>query len=348
MMHCVFSGQIYGAHTIDLPAMGIPVINYSPETNWLFGAAAQGYFRLSDQQRTSIVQLDGAYSLRRQWYINVQGTLYFGGKTPWQLSFRGGYRDYPDTYYSRGNCNTAWNDLSRQGTAYNSRRGYLYLQPLIALPRHWSVGPLFDYRQEHTDIAPDMLMWGLGGALQYDTRDITYYPHSGIFFKFTATHYDHLIGSTARLTYLQADLRQFVPIYKELLFAWQFRTEWALATNGAAAVPFQMLPTLGGQDLLRGIPRNMFRDNAMIALQGELRIPVWRFIHATAFAGIGDVYNTARWQWAMPKVGYGLGLRIGINRAKVNIRFDLARNNIYKEWNTWRSYSFYLTATEAF
>ena len=240
------------------------------------------------------------------------------------------------------------NDLSWQGTAYNSRRGYLYLQPLIALPRHWSVGPLFDYRQEHTDIAPDMLMWGLGGALQYDTRDITYYPHSGIFFKFTATHYDHLIGSTARLTYLQADLRQFVPIYKELLFAWQFRTDWALATNGAAAVPFQMLPTLGGQDLLRGIPRNMFRDNAMIALQGELRIPVWRFIHATAFAGIGDVYNTARWQWAMPKVGYGLGLRTGINRAKVNIRFDLARNNIYKEWNTWRSYSFYLTATEAF
>jgi hypothetical protein len=44
---------------INLPAMGIPVVNYSPESTWEFGAAAQGYFRLPNQERTSIVQLDG-------------------------------------------------------------------------------------------------------------------------------------------------------------------------------------------------------------------------------------------------------------------------------------------------
>lgn len=337
------------AKTIDLPAMAVPVVNYSPETSWVFGGAAQGYFRLPEQGRTSIVQIDGAYSLKKQWYINGQGTIYFGGKTPWQLTFRGGYRDYPDTYYGRGNSHTAWNDLVRPKTDYSSQRGYVYIQPLLSLPKHWSIGPLFDFRQEKTSLAiPDMCMWGIGLAVQYDTRDVVFYPHSGLFFKFTATHYDRALGSTARLTRLQADLRQFVPIWKDLIFAWQMCTEWALAANGAEAVPFQMLPTLGGQDLLRGIPRNMFRDNAMVALQGELRIPIWRWIHATSFAGIGDVYNTAHWQWAMPKVGYGIGLRASINRAKVNIRFDLARNNIYKEWNTMRSYSFYLTATEAF
>jgi hypothetical protein len=41
---------------INLPAMGIPVVNYSPESTWEFGAAAQGYFRLPNQERTSIVQ----------------------------------------------------------------------------------------------------------------------------------------------------------------------------------------------------------------------------------------------------------------------------------------------------
>ena len=66
---------------LNLPAMGIPVVNYSPESTWEFGAAAQGYFRLPNQERTSIVQLDGTYSLRHQWYVNTQGTLYFGNRT---------------------------------------------------------------------------------------------------------------------------------------------------------------------------------------------------------------------------------------------------------------------------
>lgn len=333
---------------MNLPAMGVPIINYSPETNWVFGAAAQGYFRLPEQSRTSIVQLDGAYSLRHQWYINAQGSLYIGGKTPWMLLFRGGYRHYPDVYYERGN---AGGPLPRTGTTYSSQRGYLHVQPLLVLPQKWCIGPLFDLLYEQTDLdisTSEALMWGIGLAVQYDSRDVLFYPRRGLFFKFSVTHYDKALGATARLTRLQTDLRQFVPIYRDLIFAWQFRSEWALAAEGGKNVPFQMLPTFGGQDMLRGIARNMFRDNAMMALQAELRIPIWNFIRACVFAGVGDVYNTHHWQWASPKVSYGLGLRVGINRAKVNIRFDVARSNVYKEWNTWQSYSFYLTATEAF
>ena len=86
---------------MNLPAMGIPVVNYSPESTWEFGAAAQGYFRLPNQERTSIVQLDGTYSLRHQCYINAQGTLYFGARSAspaWQLQFRAGYSDRPASY----------------------------------------------------------------------------------------------------------------------------------------------------------------------------------------------------------------------------------------------------------
>ena len=83
--------------------MGLPVVNYSPESTWEFGAAAQGYFKLPNQERTSILQIDGTYSLKNQWYINIQGNLYFGGKTPWLLNFRTGYSDRPATYYGIGN-----------------------------------------------------------------------------------------------------------------------------------------------------------------------------------------------------------------------------------------------------
>lgn len=320
--------------------MALPIINYTPETNWEFGAAAQGYFRLPGADKTSIVQLDGTYSLSHQWYINAGGVVYW---KHWMLQARGGYRDYPDVYFVRGN-----EAVIKPGQSYSSQRGYAQLQPHYLLPKHWSIGLNLHAIDERSTIVERTSMLGVGVVMQYDTRDVLFYPHQGLFFKLMATHYESLNSHFGRTEVVRADLRHFVPVwhsdYGDITFAWQFTTEWALGKN----VPFQLMPTIGGQDVIRGVRRNMYRDNAMMALQAEMRLPVWSFIHACVFAGVGDVYNTEHWQWAIPKVGYGLGLRVGINKAKVNIRLDLARNNIYKEWNTWQSYSFYLTATEAF
>ena len=130
---------------------------------------------------------------------------------------------------------------------------------------------------------------------------------------------------------------------------WCYQVRAAIAASlTPGEIPFQMLPTFGGQDLVRGIPYGMFRDNTMVGLQTELRFPIWRWIRACAFVGAGDVYDYTHWQWSRPKIGYGLGLRLTINRAKINIRADVARNNIYPSWGDIKGYGFYLTATEAF
>lgn len=325
---------------LNLPAMALPIINYTPETNWEFGAAAQGYFTLPGAIRTSIAQVDGTYSLSKQWYVNAGVVLY---TRHWMLQARGGYRDYPDTWFAYGN-----EAVIKPAVAYSSQRGYLQVQPHYLLPMHWSVGLNLHFLDERTDISDRTTVLGLGVVAQYDSRDILFYPRRGLFFKLQASHYEMLNANYSRVEVVRADLRQYVPVwhgdYGDITFAWQLAAECALGKD----IPFQLLPTIGGQDLIRGVRRNMYRDNTMLALQAELRLPVWNFIHACVFAGVGDVYNTQHWQWALPKVGYGLGLRVGINKAKVNIRFDLARNNIYKEWNTWQGYSFYLTATEAF
>lgn len=331
---------------LNWPVIGVPVVTHSPETNWGFGAGIQGYFKMPEADKTSIVYGDGCYTLNKQYYISVGGTFYFGGKTPWFLSFRGGYRNYPDVFYGLGNTIT---EDRKKGKSFDSQRGTAHVEAQLYLPAHWSIGPLFSFIHERSTLSeyPYTLMWGLGVVTQYDTRDVLYYPSDGLFFKASVTHFDKALGSTARVTYLKADLRHFVPLPYTIVFAWQFTTEWALSDD-ISSIPFRCLPTLGGQDLVRGVRRNMFTDNAMMALQAEFRFPIWRFIRIHAFAGIGDVYNTDHWNWATPKIGYGLGLRVGINKAKVNVRFDVARNNIYKEWNTLDSWSFYLTATEAF
>ena len=355
---------------MNLPAMGIPVVNYSPESTWEFGAAAQGYFRLPNQERTSIVQLDGTYSLRHQWYINAQGTLYFGARSAspaWQLQFRAGYSDRPATYYgvyddphfaNEGNTGIG---MLRKGTPYQMQRAYLSLQAPISIDRDWSVGPMLDmlvaqYNIEGKYKTPSPLVQAAVGAVGvYDTRDNVFYPTQGIFFKLSATaawtnKVDIPEGQQATINgLLSADLRQFIALPHNLVLAWQLKTQMMLSPLFISHITmYPMLPRLGGQDGLRGVNSDMFRDDIMMALQAELRIPIWSIFRAAVFAGIGDVYDYHNWHWEVPKVGYGIGLRAAINKAKVNIRFDVARSNVDPRWNNINAYSFYLTATEAF
>lgn len=344
---------------MNLPAMGIPVVNYSPESTWEFGAAAQAYFRLPNQERTSIVQLDGTYSLKHQWYLNAQGALYFGSKTThWQLHFRVGYSNRPATYYGVGNEGNVGIGMLREGTPYTLQRSYATLQTPIALGKDWAIGPTINVQFADYEIAHvgyRMSDIGLGVVTQYDTRDVTFYPTRGVFFKLSlaASYSACSIGDTVPMPHatghLSADVRQYIPLPHDLVVAWQFKTQWMMASQSVSQLGmYSLLPRLGGQDGLRGVNSDMFRDDVMMALQAELRIPIWSIFRATVFAGVGDVYDFHDWHWAIPKVGYGVGLRAAINKAKVNIRFDIARSNVDSRWNNINAYSFYLTATEAF
>ena len=361
---------------LNLPAMGIPVVNYSPESTWEFGAAAQGYFHLPNQTRTSIVQLDGTYSLNHQWYINAQGSLYFGNResrvqnkrlSAWQLQFRAGYSNRPATYYgvyddphfaNEGNTDIG---LLRKGTPYQMQRGYLYIQTPISVGKDWVIGPMADVLIAQYNITgkyatPNPLVQAaLGAVALYDSRDNVFYPTRGIFCKLSAAaawtnKVDIPEGQQATINGLfTADLRQYIPLPCNLVFAWQLKAQLMLSEYYISHLTlYPMLPRLGGQDGLRGVNSDMFRDDIMMALQAELRIPIWSIFRGAVFAGIGDVYDYHNWHWAVPKVGYGVGLRATINKAKVNIRFDVARSNVDPRWNNIKAYSFYLTATEAF
>ena len=362
---------------LDLPAMGIPVVNYSPESTWEFGAAAQGYFRMPGAERTSLVQLDGTYSLNQQWYINAQGSLYFGDRKSnvgnrvrgWQLQFRAGYSDRPATYYGTTNDSVFANQgnmgigMLRKGAPYQLQRGYVSAQAPIYLGKHVAVGPMVDVQvarfaiqDVYTTVNP-LVQVALGAVAQYDTRDNVFYPSHGLFVKVSAAaawtnKVEIPEGQQAAIHgLLAADLRQYIQLPHNLVLAWQLKGQFLLPDLNlhiTHLTMYPMLPRLGGQDGLRGVNSDMFRDDIMMAFQTELRIPIWSIFRGAVFVGVGDVYDFHNWHWEIPKVGYGIGLRAAINKAKVNIRFDVARSNVDPRWNNINAYSFYLTATEAF
>ncbi|MBO7259176.1 MAG: BamA/TamA family outer membrane protein [Paludibacteraceae bacterium] len=323
----------------------LPTIDYTPETNWTFGISGANYFKIKQARKTSSVTYYAKYALNHQYSVNANTKLYFRNNYLYASLAVG---RFPDYFYGTGNDISA---LLPTPELYNPMRVQLKLQPQWSVGNHWMIGPAFSLHYEHSDNTASTLLyaifcqWGLGLVTTYDTRDNTFYPNKGTFFKTLLLATEPTFGSTARTVQLQTDLRQFIPLHKCTL-ALQFYADMLYQSEDIT----QMLPTIGGADIARGVRRGMWRDNIAVALQAELRIPIWKLIKGAVFSSIADVYNWKHPQWHTPKIGYGAGLRVNFNQAKVNIRFDVARNN-YGDWkklsnpNTW---SFYLTATEAF
>ena len=357
--------------------MALPYPSYSPETSWQFGITGVWYFHTSKQStQFSDLNFDMGYTLNRQWYVNANSRIYFNSSTRWYLDAYLSAKHYPDLFFGTTNdIDSVYNPAIR----YTSNFIDIQAKPSFYISKHWLIGANLrlryenstqstEYRVQSTDdnshLIPqhsllthngfgENIFLGIGGAISYDTRSNNYYPLHGLFFKTTITYYQQFALTDTRhetrdtrqtknfqlSTFnFQIDLRHYIPLYKELILAWNFRNEWALGNN----IPFQLLPTIGGQDLVRGIRQNKFKNNTLFALQAELRIPIWRFLKAAVFGSIGDVYNYNNWHWTTPKIGYGVGLRACIHQAKTNIRFDVARQNYSNDW------SFYFTVKEAF
>ncbi len=343
--------------------MALPYPSYSPETSWQFGITGVWYFHTSkNSTQFSDLNFDMGYTLNRQWYLNANSRIYFNTSTRWYLDAYLSAKHYPDLFFgTTNNIDSVYNPALR----YTANFIDLQARPSFYISKHWLAGANLRLRYENSIIGQqnnnsqfsifnsqfhngfgENIFLGIGGAISYDTRSNNYYPLHGLFFKTTITYYQQISLNSQQTTdngqqssaNFQIDLRHYIPLYRELIIAWNFRSELALGNN----IPFQLLPTIGGQDLVRGIRQNKFKNNTLFALQAELRIPIWKFLKGAVFGSIGDVYDYNNWHWTTPKIGYGIGLRACIHQAKTNIRLDIARQNYSNDW------SFYFTVKEAF
>jgi outer membrane protein assembly factor BamA len=110
---------------------------------------------------------------------------------------------------------------------------------------------------------------------------------------------------------------------------WQVKRKHIIALQskaryGFGQVPFLDMSNVGNDDMLRGYPKNRFRDANFLGTQVEYRFPLfWRF-GGVAFAGAGDVFKEHR-DLSMQDLKYsvGAGLRFVVNPAeRLNIRLD--------------------------
>lgn len=331
--------------------MALPYASYAPETSWVFGVAGVGYFRSHGNEKDfGNIKFNAEYSLLNQWSLNVSGRLLPDNRMVRYVDYSLNVKHYPDRYYGIGNNEE---NLLETPVVYTHSGVDITVRPAFPISDCWEVGPTLQlgYNNIPVSVLTDSLSdvryaagagsrfhVSPGGMILFDNRDNRFYPEQGMLFKVSAALF-YQFGESRRLFgSVAVDFRHFVPLYRSFIFAYQFKTEVMLGNSP----PFYMLPTIGGQDLLRGIARNKFRDNLMAAVQCEFRIPVWRFVKAAVFGAIGDVYNIRNLKSSVPEYVYGVGLRLSLHKVGTNIRFDAA-------WHDkWSSPDFYFTVEEAF
>lgn len=338
--------------------MAIPFAGYSPETDWQFGLTGVYFFKTAQNCSFSDINFNFCYTLNNQWIFNINSRLYFNNRIRWYLDSDIHTQRYPDRFFGIGNSGTR---LLDKAASYISNSTYFEIKPNFHIINNFYIGAIFSFRycdnvfqeQDYKTITSRYNVSGFGkefyikygATLFYDTRDYSYYPTKGLFIKTTITGYQPLLNAKNGSALIDIDFRHFIPIYKGFLFAYNIRNQWSIGPTPS----FEFMPTIGGQDMLRGVRQNIFKGNCLYVLNTEFRIPIWKFLKAAVFGSVGDVANIKQEPSTTPKIGYGIGLRANIHEARTNIRFDIARSAFagtpQKYGNEW---SFYFTIKEAF
>lgn len=315
----------------------MPIAYYQPETSVAVGAAGGYYFESCDLKKISSLSYSAIYTFKNQFIFSLAPKLYSRDKkTYYYLDLKARY--YPDNFYG-----LAASDIS-EGEEYVSRTINLLFQPQRFLSKYWSIGANLIARYESPLINSDkpVLGWdpysitGLGFVTTFDSRDNVFYPELGFFSKLSCWLSDKNLLSTYSTSSINLDVRNYIPLGKKHIFAYQL---YGQLQSGDA--PFQLLPTLGGSDKMRGFREGMFKDDLFLMMQAEYRFPLYKRLKGAAFAGMAQMYDVSDFTNDKLKISYGAGLRYRLNDARVHLRFDYGFNN-------YGTSAFYIIATEAF
>jgi hypothetical protein len=164
--------------------------------------------------------------------------------------------------------------------------------------------------------------WGAFVAL--DRRDSRTGPRAGGLYGARVRQY--FDRTTEIFTFPQAelDIQQYLPYFNRTRVV-ALRAAAVLSLNSAdRVVPVYFMPSIGGNDRLRGFARDRFRDNHSLVFSAEHRWYVFRGLDMAIFGDAGTVVARAgELNFSNLEAGWGIGLRTRI-RDTVIMRTDVA------------------------
>jgi hypothetical protein len=172
--------------------------------------------------------------------------------------------------------------------------------------------------------------FGVSQRLTLATANFTYdyrqpiNARKGGWYRVDVSRYHDRAWDLANFTRVDVDLRQYVSFLSERRV---LAGRALISTTDAGAgsvIPYYLLPSLGGNDTLRGFRAYRFRGPHSLLLQGEYRFEVWSGFDAALFADAGKVaMRREDLNFSDLERDFGIGFRFNTD-AGVVARIDLA------------------------
>jgi ATP:ADP antiporter, AAA family len=179
---------------------------------------------------------------------------------------------------------------------------------------HVAVGGGFDVldvtaRRDVSIAATLAPTYGRGNVFaEFDTRTSPGYTRRGSFLRADLFDYRQVNDGALSFRRLDVDARQYLPLLRENWVIALRAQASATATSAGNAVPYFLMPDLGGSRSLRGYSTWRFRDRNSLLLSGEWRWTAGPFVDMALFADAGTVApRFADLDWRGMKKSYGIG-----------------------------------------
>ncbi len=324
--------------TVDTEKKGmffLPLLYYTPDTRWAAGIAGVYYFKIAPKDsteretRTDFIQCLADYTQNKQadfwatWNVFTRNENYL-------LKGDCRFRKFPDRFYEIGNKSSKSTEEKYEYSLIQIKTMFLKkIKGDLFAGIDYAFEKQFDFKYtpggqlESGNI--NGYKGGIGSSVGlvsvFDNRDNIINAYKGTLFEVSSYFFLNALGSTYQFANLNLLHQKYWQVKRKHIFAIQTKMKLSFGE-----IPFIDMATLGNEDILRGYPKNRFRDNNFLGTQIEYRFPlVWRF-GMTTFAGLGEVFNQpSDVTLSSLKYSVGAGIRFAVNPAeRLNIRFDYA------------------------
>jgi hypothetical protein len=181
------------------------------------------------------------------------------------------------------------------------------------------------------DQQPQFLHWG--ADITADSRDYADHPTKGGLYRVSAGGYASDPDRFGFRRYEAEGLQAF-PFF-DRLWVVVVRGWGVFSDHEPTAIPFYLMPSLGGGHSLRGYSNYRFHDRHLLLGTAESRLAIWPHLDAAVFVDAGTVAAHVE-DLGFDKQVYGLGLRVHTHSATVG-RLDVAHTD--EGWQVmFRSY----------
>lgn len=336
--------------------------SYTPEASFGVGGAVLASFRFNKNDTLSQRSfLPAGLNLSVNGTIVVAGAgTFFFNENKFRIYVNYGYRNEPAHYYGVGFDKAEQTNRSDSTTLFHRSYFQLYPRFVWEIRPNFYLGTLFDVNfTKVSDVNPVMEAdpyfmkfkrkyhnIGLGGLIQYDTRDDVATPTRGMLLSTNFKFYGKYLGGSYNYEILELEYRQFKNVFRpRSTLAWIAKTQ-----IGMGNIPFTELPTFGSPFDLRGYYMGKYRDKSMAYGIVEYRHMFgsqaayksgnfWAKCGFVTWIGTGTLGKSPI-DWNKWKLNFGAGLRIQMQPGK-NFRLDVGNE-------PGQGMQIYMNMTEAF